>query len=305
MMTRAVLMRPLAARATAEQLVVVLLFDRRAVILLDVGARIVQAHRHSHRFNRPREDLRIVDRLRPYQRVGVEATEGLRDMHLVADRPARRIEPDAIVRHRAHRLRLERVVVHPSAHRVTEESRFADFAADIDAALHELWQLPAVGPYHAPAVVVLVGHEDLVLVLENLRQPDVVVVVARHAERLASIARIVVLGRQHRIEAFERVMRFVQLRPYGVYGRAFSGLPLFGFNGMPCACVPPPAPSAGAHMPVRLRRGAGLRFAAVMRGLFQSGARQSPGAGFCRRLRQRQRRQRKNSNGDPAGRVIP
>src|ERR1051325_4856553 len=50
---------------------------------------------------------------------------------------------------------------------------------------------------------------------------------------------------------------------------------------MPCACVPPPAPSAGPHMPVRLLRGAGLRFAAVTGGLFHSGVRQPPGDGFC------------------------
>ena len=65
-------------------------------------------------------------------------------------------------------------------------------------------------------------------------------------------------------------------------GADSPGLPLLGFNWTPPACVPAPGPSAGAHVPARLRRGAGFRFASVIGGLFQSGFSHPPGEGlFC------------------------
>src|SRR5262249_25624625 len=134
------------------------------------------------------------------------STKRFRDACLLADRTAGRIEPDAIVRHHADRLDFKGVVVHPSAHRIPEESRFSKLAADLDTTVHELRKPSAVGPDDAPPIVVVIEDIDLVLVLEELREPDVVVVVPRHSERFAAVSRIVVLGRKYGVLPFERVM---------------------------------------------------------------------------------------------------
>src|SRR5688572_15138050 len=123
----------LAARAVTLQLVVVLLLARRALVLLNVGARVVLPNRNSQPLPRFRVHLWILDRLRPNQRVVVHALESCDDAHLVADGTPGRIEPHAILRHRSGRLHFEGVVVCPAADGIAEGSRFPDFTADVDA----------------------------------------------------------------------------------------------------------------------------------------------------------------------------
>src|SRR5262245_12765106 len=114
--------------------------------------------------------------------------------------------PYAVVRHHANRLNLKGVIIHPSAYRIPEESRLSKLAADLHATVHELRKSSTVRPNDAPPIVVVIEDIDLVLVLEELRQPDVVVVVPRHSERFAAVSRIVVLGGKHGVLTFERVM---------------------------------------------------------------------------------------------------
>ena len=133
--------------------------------------------------------------------------------HLIADRPARRVEPHPVFRHRSNRLGFERVVVYPSADRVAEESLLSNLAAYFDGAVDQLGSSRPSVQMTRQRLSVLIQDRDLVLVLEDLRDVQVVVVGARHAQRFAEIPGIVALGGADRVGTLERLVGLVQLQP--------------------------------------------------------------------------------------------
>src|SRR5688572_3593666 len=183
----------------------------------------------------------------------VHAPERLGDAYLVADRPPRRVEPHPVFGHRANCLDLERVVVNPPADGVAEKPRFPDVAtSQVDAAIHEPRELPAVGPDDAPAVVVVIENRDLEVVLHDLGEARVVVVVARHAERLADIPGIVAVGGEHRIDPLECFVGPVQFQPVGSIGKLIFRPAVVGFRQLGSSAVSlGRAPRAGQAAPRR------------------------------------------------------
>src|SRR6185503_5724836 len=175
----------LLARGASEELVVVLLLLRRAVVLHEIGARLVQTHLELHRLPWLGIHRRIFDGLRPLELVEAHTPEPFDGLDLIADRPAGRIEPHTILGQRSDRCHFERAVVDPGADRIAEDPLFPVLTVDLNAAVQHLGELSSIGPDHPPAIVVVIRDQHLDRVLEGLRQPDVVVVVAWHAQRLA------------------------------------------------------------------------------------------------------------------------
>src|SRR6185436_19757897 len=196
--------------AVAVNLVVVVDFLRRTVARHDIRAGILQPERQLHGLPRPRIHRRIVDRLRPLERVVVQPPQGLRDVRVVADWTAGVVEPYAIFRHRPDRVDLERVVVDPFADGVPEPARFAEFPVHFDTAVGRFRKRPSVGPDDPPPVVVLVEDGNLVLVLKNL-DPEIVMIVAWESQGLAAHSRVVRLRGRNGVGALETFMRAVQL----------------------------------------------------------------------------------------------
>src|SRR5688572_15546579 len=201
----------LAAGRVAEPCVVSLDFSGRTVARDLIDPRILQRHGQPHRLPRTRVDFRIVNGLGPLHRLGVDPAETFGDPRLLADWPAGVVEPHAVVRHGADGDDFERVIVDPPADRVPERPRIAVLAVDFDAAVHERGQRAAISPDDPPAAVIVVGHHDLVFVLEDL-DAKIVMVPPGEPQRLAPRPRIVVESGRHGVDALERLVGAVKLQ---------------------------------------------------------------------------------------------
>src|SRR5688500_4164848 len=201
----------LAAGRVAERLVVTVDFSRRTVSCDLIDLWILQRHGQPHRLPRARVDFRIVNGLGPFHRLGVDPAETFGDPRLLADWPAGVVKPHAVVRHGADGDDFERVIVDPPADRVPERPRIAVLAVHFDAAVHERGQRAAISPDHPPAAVIVVGHHDLVFVLEDL-DAKIVMVPPGEPQRLALRPRIVVVRRGYGVDALERLVRTIELQ---------------------------------------------------------------------------------------------
>src|SRR3984893_14994689 len=200
-------------RRIRESLVVVFHLARRTVLLHDVSMWIFQFHRkfvHSH--PRLRIHLGIVNRYRPLQVIMVHAMDPLLHVHLVADGTSGRIQPDSVFSHHPRRLNDERGIVQPFPDRVAVIARFLDFLADEYAAIDQLWKFAAICPDYAPGGCVLVQDGDLVLVLQDLRFPQVVKIHAWESQRLTFVAWIIVIPGQIFVGSKQCVMGLVGLQ---------------------------------------------------------------------------------------------
>src|SRR5581483_12035355 len=104
---------------------------------------------------------------RQFEGVVVHAVPCFRRFDLIADGPAGGIEPDAVFRHGADGLNNQGRIIHPFTYRIAVETLLALLVADLDATVDHFGKLAAISPNDAPAIIVLVKHNDLDLVLKD------------------------------------------------------------------------------------------------------------------------------------------
>ena len=131
---------------------------------------------------------------------------------LIADRPAGRVEPNSVFRHRPNGLGDERGVIRPFADRVAVKPLLPHFLPDLHAAVHQFGELSPVRPDDSPAVIILIENHDLDVILKDLRLPHLVMIHVRHPERIAEFPWIVLLPGVNCVKAFERLVRLVNFQ---------------------------------------------------------------------------------------------
>src|SRR5882672_570967 len=136
--------------------------------------------------------LGVVNRHREFQVVMVNAVELFLDAQSVTDWTASNIEPDSVFRHHPDRLDDERGIVRPLAHRIAIKPWLTNFLAHLYASLNHFGELSPVRPNDAPRLRIFVQDRYLVLVLKDLRLPQVIKIRAREAYRLTLIPGIII-----------------------------------------------------------------------------------------------------------------
>src|SRR6266566_1468115 len=121
----------------------------------------------------------------------VNAVELFLHAQSITDRTTRDIEPNSVLRHHPDSLDDERGIVHPLAHRVPIKSLLSNFLAHLYASIHQFGELSPVRPNDAPRLRIFIQDRYLVLVLKDLRLPQVIKICAREPDRLTLIPWII------------------------------------------------------------------------------------------------------------------